>query len=256
MGSMLVVPFGRRRLLGVVVDLSEESELPLERLAEPIAALEADVPQSLVTARALGGAGVRLDSGARARARAPAGHRHRRRAAAAPEALAASRDHPGRRGGAVRRRADGRAPAGRARGARERAAGRRRTGSPHRLLARHPAQPRAARAAAARERGRRAAASAPGAGGGADGHRRAHGRPGGGVRADRVPARAGRGPPRASVARCCCTGSPAAARPRCTCARWPPRSSAAARRWCSFPRSRSPRRPRAASSSASASRWR
>ena len=47
-GSMLVVPFGRRRLLGVVVDVSEESDLPLERLAEPIAALEADVPQSLV----------------------------------------------------------------------------------------------------------------------------------------------------------------------------------------------------------------
>ena len=47
-GSMLVVPFGRPRLLGVVVDLAEESELPLERLAEPIAALEADVPQSLV----------------------------------------------------------------------------------------------------------------------------------------------------------------------------------------------------------------
>jgi primosomal protein N' (replication factor Y) len=47
-GSMLVVPFGRRRLLGVVVDLAPESELPPERLAEPIAALEADVPQSLV----------------------------------------------------------------------------------------------------------------------------------------------------------------------------------------------------------------
>jgi primosomal protein N' (replication factor Y) len=47
-GSMLVVPFGRRRLLGVVVDVASESELPPERLAEPIAALEADVPQSLV----------------------------------------------------------------------------------------------------------------------------------------------------------------------------------------------------------------
>src|SRR4051794_26561643 len=45
---MLVVPFGRRRLLGVVVDVADESELPPERLAEPIAALEADVPQSLV----------------------------------------------------------------------------------------------------------------------------------------------------------------------------------------------------------------
>jgi primosomal protein N' (replication factor Y) len=47
-GSMLVVPFGRRRLLGVVVDVTEDSELPPERLAQPIAALEADVPQSLV----------------------------------------------------------------------------------------------------------------------------------------------------------------------------------------------------------------
>ena len=190
---MLVVPFGRRRLLGVVVDVSEESELPLERLAEPIAALEADVPQSLVDARAVGGAGVRLHSGARARAGAPAGHRHRRRAAAAPEALAASRDHAGRRGGAVRRRTDGSAPARRARGARERTAGRSRTRPPHRLLARHAAQPGAARAAAARERRRCAAPPAPGAGGRAGRHRRAHGGPGGGFRADRVPARAGRG---------------------------------------------------------------
>jgi primosomal protein N' (replication factor Y) len=48
-GSMLVVPFGRRRLLGVVVELAEQSELPPERLVEPLAALEADVPASLVT---------------------------------------------------------------------------------------------------------------------------------------------------------------------------------------------------------------
>ena len=47
-GSMLVVPFGRRRLLGVVVELAEESELPPERLAEPLVALEADVPRALV----------------------------------------------------------------------------------------------------------------------------------------------------------------------------------------------------------------
>src|SRR4051794_4694108 len=46
---MLVVPFGRRRLLGVVVDVAAESELPPERLAEPIAALEADVPPALVS---------------------------------------------------------------------------------------------------------------------------------------------------------------------------------------------------------------
>ncbi|MGH2745542.1 MAG: hypothetical protein ACRDN8_24225, partial [Thermoleophilaceae bacterium] len=47
-GSMLVVPFGRRRLLGVVVDLAERSELPPERLVQPVAALEADVPEPLV----------------------------------------------------------------------------------------------------------------------------------------------------------------------------------------------------------------
>ena len=47
-GSMLVVPFGRRRLLGVVVDLADESELPPERLAEPLRALEANVPPALV----------------------------------------------------------------------------------------------------------------------------------------------------------------------------------------------------------------
>jgi primosomal protein N' (replication factor Y) len=47
-GSVLEVPFGRRRVLGVVVDLAERSELPPERLAEPIAALEAGVPPELV----------------------------------------------------------------------------------------------------------------------------------------------------------------------------------------------------------------
>jgi len=47
-GSMLVVPFGRRRLLGVVVELAERSELPPERLVQPLAALEADVPEPLV----------------------------------------------------------------------------------------------------------------------------------------------------------------------------------------------------------------
>ena len=47
-GTMLVVPFGPRRLLGVVVEVAEESELPPERLAEPLSALEADVPAALV----------------------------------------------------------------------------------------------------------------------------------------------------------------------------------------------------------------
>ncbi len=47
-GSMLVVPFGRRRLLGVVVDLSCRSEVPRERLLEPLRALEPGVPAELV----------------------------------------------------------------------------------------------------------------------------------------------------------------------------------------------------------------
>ena len=45
---MLVVPFGRRRLLGVVVDLAGSSDVPPERLVEPLSTLEADVPEALV----------------------------------------------------------------------------------------------------------------------------------------------------------------------------------------------------------------
>ena len=48
MGSMLVVPFGRRRLLGVVVGMAAESDVPPERLVEPIQALESGVPPELV----------------------------------------------------------------------------------------------------------------------------------------------------------------------------------------------------------------
>ena len=47
-GSLLRVPFGRRRVLGVVVGLADRSELPPERLAEPIEALEAGTPPELV----------------------------------------------------------------------------------------------------------------------------------------------------------------------------------------------------------------
>jgi primosomal protein N' (replication factor Y) len=47
-GSVVMVPFARRQVLGVVVDLTEKSELPLERLATPLHALEADVPPELV----------------------------------------------------------------------------------------------------------------------------------------------------------------------------------------------------------------
>jgi primosomal protein N' (replication factor Y) (superfamily II helicase) len=47
-GSMLVVPFGRRRLLGVVVGLAEQSDVPPERLVEPLQALGRGVPAELV----------------------------------------------------------------------------------------------------------------------------------------------------------------------------------------------------------------
>ena len=47
-GTVLLVPFGRRRVLGVVVEVAESSELAPERLVEPIRALEAGAPPELV----------------------------------------------------------------------------------------------------------------------------------------------------------------------------------------------------------------
>jgi primosomal protein N' (replication factor Y) len=47
-GSIVRVPFGHRRVLGVVVERAESSELPAERLAEPLEALEAGAPTELV----------------------------------------------------------------------------------------------------------------------------------------------------------------------------------------------------------------
>jgi primosomal protein N' (replication factor Y) len=47
-GSVVRVPFGPRRILGVVVAVAEASQLPPERLAEPLEALEAGAPPELV----------------------------------------------------------------------------------------------------------------------------------------------------------------------------------------------------------------
>jgi primosomal protein N' (replication factor Y) len=47
-GSVLRVPFGRQRTLGVVVELARESEVEHDRLAEPDAVLPAGVPADLV----------------------------------------------------------------------------------------------------------------------------------------------------------------------------------------------------------------
>src|SRR5271167_5053940 len=47
-GSMLVVPFGRREVLGVVVGLAERSEVAEGKLLAPLRALELGVPVDLV----------------------------------------------------------------------------------------------------------------------------------------------------------------------------------------------------------------
>jgi primosomal protein N' (replication factor Y) len=47
-GSVVRVPFGPRKLLGVVVELAESTEVAPEKLAEPIEALEAGAPAELV----------------------------------------------------------------------------------------------------------------------------------------------------------------------------------------------------------------
>jgi primosomal protein N' (replication factor Y) (superfamily II helicase) len=47
-GSMLVVPFARRQVLGVVVGMSEHSEIAEEKLLAPLRALELGVPVELV----------------------------------------------------------------------------------------------------------------------------------------------------------------------------------------------------------------
>ncbi len=47
-GSMLVVPFGRREVLGVVVGLADSSEVAEEKLLAPLRALELGVPVDLV----------------------------------------------------------------------------------------------------------------------------------------------------------------------------------------------------------------
>ena len=48
MGSVLRVPFGGRRALGVVIELTERSELEPDRLAEPEAVLAASIPEPMV----------------------------------------------------------------------------------------------------------------------------------------------------------------------------------------------------------------
>ena len=48
-GSLVRIPFGRSRTVGVVVELVDRSELPLDRLAEPEEVLPGSVPADLVS---------------------------------------------------------------------------------------------------------------------------------------------------------------------------------------------------------------
>src|SRR5256885_5885176 len=47
-GSVLLVPFGSRRVIGVVVEVADSSELAPQRLVEPIEALAAGATPELV----------------------------------------------------------------------------------------------------------------------------------------------------------------------------------------------------------------
>ena len=240
-----MVPFGRRRLLGVVVDLAER-----ERAAAGAArgAARGARGRRAASAGARSGCGwPREYCSTPARGLAlvlPPGHRHRRRRGrCARERSLRAALTDGRRGRA--------APSGARLGdAPARACSRRSRGAPlgaaalaraRRLRPLDAAQPRAARAAcgsssAAERRGARASS---GVGRAAPAASRSP--PPSARRSTRIEAALEPGG-RPSAA-CCSTGSPAAARPRSTCARWPRRSSAAARRSCSCPRSRSRRRP-------------
>ncbi len=106
-GSMLVVPFGSREVLGVVVGLAESSEVAAEKLLAPLRALELGVPVEMVAlaewiaaeycstlARALGlvlppGATRRLSGRKRRAVKRP---EHLAVGARAPSALALNED--------------------------------------------------------------------------------------------------------------------------------------------------------------------
>ena len=63
-GTVLRVPFGPRRILGVVVEIAERSALDPERLAEPVEALGQQV---VIRAAQGAGRGQRFDLGDRHR---------------------------------------------------------------------------------------------------------------------------------------------------------------------------------------------
>ena len=215
-GSLLRIPFGAQKLLGVVVDVAETSEVPDERLASPLSVLGDRVPAELVSlavwmAREYCSTFARaLDAGAAAGRRA--------RAAAAGAARAA---RPRAGGGRAADRSSARTAfrvAGSGSGA----------GRPRR-----PATAGGPRAGGAGETGGAAGAAGTAGRRGRRGGARADARAGGGAGGDRR---------RRPAVRSCCTASPARARPRSTCARRQTRSRVAAASSCWCRRSRWRRR--------------
>ena len=234
-GSVVRVPFGRRRVLGVVVELAESTELPPERLAEPIEALEAGAPPELVrlglwVAReycSTPSRGLQLvlppGTGRRAGAGPPAARAAGRAPTAAGEALAAATRLGSRSARCCEAGLRAAMRAARARGAQLEAAA-----------------PTAQTLRRLEERGLIAPARRACAAGGLGRWRSAPGRADRSCppsrarrwRADRRRARR-----RAASASCCCTASPARARPRSTWPRSRRRWSGAGARSCSSPRS-------------------
>ena len=97
-GSVLVVPFGHRDILGVVVELAEESELADDRLVAPRRSSTTPCPPSSSSSRCWMAARVLLDAGPRAGARLAAAGRagEARLVGATPRAERAAAGRPAR----------------------------------------------------------------------------------------------------------------------------------------------------------------
>ena len=229
-GSLLRVPFGRQRTLGVVVEMAASSELAPERLAEPDAVLPSALPADLVElARWMA---REYCSTRRPGARAGARARARPTASAAKRVLVAELTDAGRDAAlAGEARLNDRQRALLEQLAAGGAAVAAALGTPalRRLEGRGLVDARASDPAAAPGRDRRRSPSASPPALTAIQQQRAR-------RGARRARRSAAGP--TTAAACCCTASPARARPRCTCGRSRPRSRPGAARSCSSPRSR------------------
>ena len=103
-GSMLVVPFGRREVLGVVVGLADPSEVAAEKLLAPLRALELGVARRAGRAGRVDRGRVLLDDRPRARPGAAPGRGPPAERAQAPGGRAQHPRQPWDRAARIRRR--------------------------------------------------------------------------------------------------------------------------------------------------------